>query len=61
MTNTELKERLVENEFENVILLDLEIADAFCTVSADGRAIYDYNKIIDCLVEVEFVKMNMKQ
>ena len=51
MTNTELKEKLVNAGFDEVILFDLEIADAFVAVSADSRAIYDYNKIIDCLVE----------
>ena len=51
MTNTELKEKLVENGLDEVILFDLEIADAFVAVSADSRAIYDYNKIIDCLIE----------
>lgn len=46
-----VKEFLEENNFENVMLFD-RFDDAFCGVNvATNQAIYDYEKLIDCIMK----------
>lgn len=47
-------ERLLEAGYENVeYLVNFSYDDALIGVSEDGRAIYDYEKMIDWLIEKE--------
>ena len=48
------EERILNSGFENVkYLVNYSYDDALIGVSEDNRAIYDYNKMIDWLVEKE--------
>lgn len=50
MTLEEIKEILVENGYENsVVFENPDYADAFVGFTHDGKAVYDYDKMIDCL------------
>ena len=52
--NNEIREWLEENNYENITLFEnYDYATAFVGVSIDGRAIYDYEKMIKFLVETE--------
>lgn len=57
MTINELAEKLLDNGWdEDIILLDnYDYADACIGISHDGRAVYDYNKMIAWLIEHEEV------
>ena len=51
MSVEELKEKLLDDGYEeNVILFD-DFADAFIGITYDNRAVYSYEKMIDCLVK----------
>lgn len=51
MTLEDLKEYLVEWGHEDTIVFDSpDYADAFIGVTWDERAVYDYNKMVECLV-----------
>ena len=52
MSNAE--ERLLENGYEGVkFLTDYSYDDALIGVSDDNRAIYDYNKMVEWLMNTE--------
>lgn len=59
MTPTEdsltlLREALEENGYEDTLIFtDFDYADAFIGVSDDERAVYDYDKMVDWLIEKE--------
>ncbi len=47
-------ERILENGYEDVIYFtDYSYDDALIGISADNRAVYDYEKMVDWLVEKE--------
>ena len=51
MTLDEVKSVLVENGFDDaVVFTDPDYADAFLGASDEGRAVYDYMKMVDCLM-----------
>ena len=48
------RERLLEDGYENVkILINCSYDNALIGVSNDGRAVYDYEKMIECLMDKE--------
>jgi hypothetical protein len=48
------KETILNAEYENVILLaNYSYDDALIGVTEDGRAVYDYDKMVAWLVETE--------
>ena len=48
------EEKILEAGYEDVIILsDFSYDDALIGVSDDGRAVYDYHKMVDWLVEEE--------
>lgn len=52
MTENELRDYLLENGYEDtVIFTNPSYHEAFIGVSTDGRAIYDYYKMVQCLVD----------
>ena len=54
MTYEELQEKLLDEGYDDVILLDnYDYADAFIGITADDRAVYDYGKMIDWLMNKE--------
>lgn len=54
MTLEELKQNLVERGYEDAIVLERpDYVDAVVGTSSDGRVIYDYEKMLDYLVEHE--------
>ena len=65
MSVEELKEKLLENGYANVIVYD-GFADAFVGITYDNRAVYSYEKMIDCLVKdgdteedaIEYIEFN---
>ena len=49
-----VEERILNDGFENVIcLVNYSYDDALIGISEDNRAIYDYNKMIDWLMNKE--------
>lgn len=64
----EIKEYIVEHDGENVIVFeDPSFCKAFIGLSEDGRAVYDYEKMVESLMEedgmeyedaVEFIDYN---
>ena len=54
MTYEELEQKLLDNGYGGVILLkDYDYASAFIGVTDDNRAVYEYSKMVDCLMEHE--------
>ena len=52
MTENELRDYLLENGYEDtVIFTNPSYSKAFIGVSTDDRAIYDYYKMVQCLVD----------
>ena len=48
------EERLLEAEYESIkFLTDYSYDDALIGVTEDGRAVYDYDKMVEWLVENE--------
>lgn len=51
---TDAEQKILDNEFEDVLLLDnFSYDSALIGVSTDNRAVYDYNKMIEWLVDTE--------
>ena len=51
---TDAEQKILDNEFEDVLLLDnFSYDSALIGVSTDNRAVYDYNKMIEWLVDKE--------
>ena len=50
MSVEELKEKLLDDGYEDVILFD-DFADAFLGITYDNRAVYSFAKMVDCLVK----------
>lgn len=51
---TELKEKLVNSGYEDVVLFDnYSYATAFIGVTSDNRAVYDYDLMVEYLMEKE--------
>lgn len=52
-TIDDVREYLVDNEYEDTIIYDgpADYASAFIGVSQDGRAIYDYNLMVQSLID----------
>ncbi len=51
MTITDIEERIADQGFTDVLIFsDPSYADAFLGVSREGRAVYSYSKMIQCLV-----------
>lgn len=49
-----VKERILNAGYENIIIFDnYSYDDALIGISDDNRAIYDYNKMIEWLIEKE--------
>ena len=46
-----VQENLLDNGFEDVICLSSNYDEAFIGLSVDYRAVYDYEKIIRCLMK----------
>lgn len=67
-TEEDVRELIEDHEYENVIIFsNPDYASAFMGISEDGRAVYDYEKMIDYLMEkenwsdneaVEFIEYN---
>jgi hypothetical protein len=54
MSGKELKLRLEEEGYEGTVVFeDYDYASAFLGVTDDGRAVYEYGKMIDYLMEKE--------
>ena len=55
MTVEELKDRISESypDQEIIVFQDPDYADAFIGVSSDYRAVYDYDKMAECLASEE--------
>lgn len=52
MTVDELKQKLVDNDCEDTIVFENpDYADAFVGVTMDDVAVYDYEKMIESLME----------
>lgn len=52
MTQEELKQMLVDRGMEGVVLFESPaFSKAFVGLSSDDRAIYDYHKMVQCLVD----------
>lgn len=52
MTLDELKTLLIDNGAEEAVVFENpDYANAFIGISQDNRVIYDYDKMVDCLVE----------
>jgi hypothetical protein len=52
MTEQEIRDSLVENGFENTIIYtNPSYADAYVGVTTDGIAIYDYDRMVECLMK----------
>lgn len=50
-TNRGLNEKLMELGYEDVVIFDNpSYEDAFIGISEDNRAVYDYDKMAECLV-----------
>lgn len=48
------EERLMANGYEDVVILtDYSYDDALVGVTEDGRAVYDYDKMVDWLVKTQ--------
>lgn len=67
MTIEDVKSILLREEYEDTpIFLNPDYADAFLGPSQDGRAVYDYETMIKCLIEegmtreeaIEFIDYN---
>lgn len=68
MTNNELKETIIDNGYEDILLFESpSYTDAFIGISHDNRAIYDFDKMIECLMQedefdeteaIEFIEYN---
>lgn len=67
-TEEDVRELIEDNEYEDVIIFsNPDYASAFIGISEDGRAVYDYEKMIDYLMgkenwsdneAVEFIEYN---
>ena len=67
-TEEDVRELIEDNEYEDVVIFsNPDYASAFIGISEDGRAVYDYEKMIDYLMEkekwsdneaVEFIEYN---
>ena len=54
MTYEELEQKLLDNGYGGVSLLkDYDYASAFIGVTDDGRAVYEYDKMVDYLMSKE--------
>lgn len=54
MTREEIEEFIEELGYEDVLVFDNpSYTDAFVGVSDDGRAVYDYDKMIDWLITTD--------
>jgi hypothetical protein len=52
MTVDELKQKLVDNDCEDTIVFENpDYADAFVGVTMDDVAVYDYEKMVECLMK----------
>ena len=52
MTLEEIKEYLNDHGYEDTLVFESpDYANAFLGTTDDGRAVYDYEKMIQCLVE----------
>ena len=52
MTQEELKQTLVDRGMDEVVLFEAPAySQAFIGLSHDNRAIYDYDKMVQCLVD----------
>ncbi len=68
MTQEEVKEYLCDNGWEESIVFENpSYCEAFVGVSSDGNAVYDFEKMVECLMEedgmeytdaVEFIEFN---
>lgn len=53
-TEDDVRELIEEYEYENIIIFsNPSYASAFIGISEDNRAIYDYNKMVEYLMETE--------
>ena len=51
-TLEEVKEYICEQGYDDVPVFDNpDFATAFIGMSSDGRAVYDYNKMVECLIQ----------
>ena len=51
MTEQEIRDMLVERGFEDTVIYSgPDYADAFIGVTFDGIAMYDYDRMVQCLV-----------
>lgn len=63
-----LRENLINEGYEGTVIFESPgYADAFIGVTTDGRAVYDFDKMVSCLMEndamteeeaVEFIEYN---
>lgn len=52
MIKITVEEKLLENGYENVVILkDYDFETAFIGVSDDNRAVYDYDKMLSYLID----------
>lgn len=68
MKFNELKKQLVDNGYEEILLFDNpSYVSAFIGVSDDGKAIYDFDLMVECLIKeddidassaIEFIEYN---
>lgn len=64
----QLKERIIDNGYNDVVIFENPgYVDAFIGISIDNRAVYDFNRMVACLMEsddmteeeaVEFIEYN---
>ena len=54
MTENDVKKLIEDFGYENVLIFsNPDYASAFIGVSEDNRAVYDFNKMVDYLMEVD--------
>ena len=52
MTDQEVRDYLIENGYEDTLLYDSPgYSEAFVGVTTDGIAIYDYERMVQCLMD----------
>lgn len=64
----QLRERIINNGYNDVVIFENPgYVDAFIGISIDNRAVYDFNKMVACLMEsddmteeeaMEFIEYN---
>lgn len=62
MTEAEIKETLTELGYEDTILYtNPSYAEAFMGVTSDGTAIYDYDLMVQCLMDEGMDEMDARE